>query len=459
MFGFLPIVFIVYYLVPQRFKNAVLAASGLFFYGWGEPVYLLLMMFTIAVDYAAGRIMERFDSNQKLRFRIMLTAVILNLGVFGVFKYTSFFVENINGIFGLSLPDPKLALPIGISFYTFQAMSYVIDLYRRDIRAQRSIVNFAGYVSMFPQLIAGPIVRYSDVEEEMYNRSITADDLSDGITIFIRGLGKKVLLANNIGAVWTAVKAMDYSEISALTAWVGIIAFSFQIFFDFGGYSDMAIGLGRMLGFHFPQNFNLPYLSKSITEFWRRWHMTLGSWFRSYVYIPLGGNRTTKLKHIRNILIVWGLTGLWHGASWNFVLWGLYFGVILLLEKFVYGKLLEKAPAALRHIYALLLILFGWVLFEMNAPAAIGGFIGAMFGMGGRVIDNNGIYLLVSNLLLFVLCAACSTSLPTRLRGWAAKRNVVFEGVSATVCSIVILAVSVCYLITSQYNPFLYLNF
>ena len=339
-------------------------------------------------------------------------------------------------------------------------MSYVIDLYRREIRVQKSFVNFAGYVTLFPQLIAGPIVRYSDIEAQIDGREISIGKIGDGVSVFIRGLAKKVILANTIGAVWTSIKAMDYTALPAATAWIGILAFTFQIYYDFSGYSDMAIGLGKMLGFDFPPNFDHPYLSKSITEFWRRWHMTLGSWFRSYVYIPMGGNRVGKWGLVRNILVVWMLTGLWHGASWNFVFWGLYFGVILLIEKLFLGKLIRKLPNILQWLYAFLLIVFGWVLFEMNSLPAIGNFVAAMFGLNGAgFADRQSLYLVLSNIAVILLCAVCATTLPRRVFSWLrSKWRAGANGVRLS-AELLLFFVCLCYLVTSTYNPFLYFNF
>ena len=460
LFGFLPIVLLIYYAVPKRVKNLIIMISGLFFYAWGEPVYVLVMLLTIAIDYSAGLLMERLGDRQKKRLAVMIAAVVLNLLFLGIFKYSSFVVQNINALFHTSIPDPKLPLPIGISFYTFQAMSYVIDLYRREIRVQKSFVNFAGYVTLFPQLIAGPIVRYSDIEAQIDGREISIGKIGDGVSVFIRGLAKKVILANTIGAVWTSIKAMDYTALPAATAWIGILAFTFQIYYDFSGYSDMAIGLGKMLGFDFPPNFHHPYLSKSITEFWRRWHMTLGSWFRSYVYIPMGGNRVGKWGLVRNILVVWMLTGLWHGASWNFVFWGLYFGVILLIEKLFLGKLIRKLPNILQWLYAFLLIVFGWVLFEMNSLPAIGNFVAAMFGLNGAgFADRQSLYLVLSNIAVILLCAVCATTLPRRVFSWLrSKWRAGANGVRLS-AELLLFFVCLCYHVTSTYNPFLYFNF
>ena len=460
LFAFLPIVLLLYYVVPKRWKNLILMCSGVFFYAWGEPFYVFLMLFTILIDYGAGLLMNRLDAQPKKKLAVLLISVVLNLGFLGVFKYGSFVVENINALFGAHLFDPELPLPIGISFYTFQAMSYTIDLYRKKIRVQKNIINFTAYVTMFPQLIAGPIVLYSDVENEIDDRRIGVSELSDGIGIFITGLAKKVLLANNIGALWTMVKGMDASTLPAMTAWLGILAFTFQIYYDFSGYSDMAVGMGKMLGFQFPQNFNYPYLSRSITEFWRRWHMTLGNWFKSYVYIPLGGNRCGIPRNICNLLIVWFLTGLWHGASWNFVFWGVYFGVLLIGEKFVWGKWLEKLPSFFRWLYAFVLVVFGWVLFEMTDLQSIGGFFAAMFGLNGAGFANSQtLYLLLSYLFLFLLAAVGSTRLVQKFRVFLEKKQAALCNGGRTVCVLAIFIICICYMVTSSYNPFLYFNF
>lgn len=460
LFAFLPITLLLYYAAPRKLKNPLLALSGIVFYAWGEPYYVFLMLFTILVDYGAGLLIERYRDDRKKRLLFLILSVVLNLGFLGLFKYGSFVVQNINALFGAELMDPKLALPIGISFYTFQAMSYTIDLYRGNIKVQRNVVNFAAYVTMFPQLIAGPIVRYSDVEQELAERTVDTDSMADGISFFIRGLAKKVLLANNIGLLWTTVKAMDPASVPVLTAWIGILAFAFQIYFDFSGYSDMAVGLGRMLGFHFPQNFDHPYVSKSITEFWRRWHITLSAWFRSYVYIPLGGNRGGAWRTIRNLAVVWLLTGLWHGASWNFVLWGAYFGLLLILEKFVWGKALLKLPGILQWLYTFLLVLFGWVLFEMNTPAGIGGYFTAMFGLNGAGFANSeSIFLLLSNLVLFFFCAVGSATMLRRAVSSVGERLPGIWRLLKTLGLLVLFGICICYLVTSSYNPFLYFNF
>lgn len=440
-------------------KNLVLMVSGFLFYAWGEPVYVLLMLFSTLLDYTAGRVMERYRENPKIRKAALLTSVIINLSLLAVFKYSSFLVENINALFGISLFNPDLPLPIGISFYTFQSMSYTIDLYRGDTKMQKSYINYAAYVSMFPQLVAGPIVRYDDVAAELENRTITLDKIGEGAFLFAQGLAKKVLLANNIGILWTNVKEMATAgSVPAVTAWLGILAFTFQIYFDFSGYSDMARGMGRMLGFDFPDNFRYPYMSKSITDFWRRWHMTLGSWFRSYVYIPLGGNRKGTARTIRNLLITWMLTGLWHGASWNFLLWGLYFGVLLIIEKFFLGKYLEKLPGWLQQTYSFLLVVFGWVLFEMETPALIGGFFGSMVGFGGFA-DKYSVYLLASYGLLMVLCMIASNNWVPRLVEMAGKKFPRVVSGCKPVYIVLALVFGTAFLVNSTYNPFLYFRF
>ncbi|HIV18187.1 MAG TPA: MBOAT family protein [Candidatus Merdivicinus intestinigallinarum] len=459
LYVFLPVVLLIYFLCPMSRKNLVLMVSGFLFYAWGEPVYVLLMLFSTLLDYTAGRVMERYRENPKIRKAALLTSVIINLSLLAVFKYSSFLVENINALFGISLFNPDLPLPIGISFYTFQSMSYTIDLYRGDTKMQKSYINYAAYVSMFPQLVAGPIVRYDDVAAELENRTITLDKIGEGAFLFAQGFAKKVLLANNIGILWTNVKEMATAgSVPAVTAWLGILAFTFQIYFDFSGYSDMARGMGRMLGFNFPDNFRYPYMSKSITDFWRRWHMTLGSWFRSYVYIPLGGNRKGTARTIRNLLITWMLTGLWHGASWNFLLWGLYFGVLLIIEKFFLGKYLEKLPGWLQQTYSFLLVVFGWVLFEMETPALIGGFFGSMLGAGGFA-DKYSVYLLASYGLLMVLCMIASNNwVPRLLKKAGNKFPRVISGCKPVYIALALIF-GTAFLVNSTYNPFLYFRF
>lgn len=460
LYLFLPVVLIFYFLVPKQARNFVLFVSGFVFYAWGEPVYIFLMTFTVLVDYTCGRVMTRFSGNKKARLAVLLASIIINLSILAVFKYNSFVVQNLNDLFGLSITDPKIALPIGISFYTFQSMSYTIDLYRKSVPEQKSFVDYAAYVSMFPQLVAGPIVRYGDVQRELQKRSVTVLNVGEGAGLFIQGLAKKVLIANNVGSLWTRVKEIPASELSVTTAWFGILAFTMQIYFDFSGYSDMAIGMGRMLGFRFPKNFDFPYVSKSVTEFWRRWHMTLGTWFREYVYIPLGGNRKGALRMVFNLLVVWMLTGLWHGASWNFVLWGLYYGILLMIEKLFLSKVLSKIPFSITRVYTFILVVLGWVLFEFTDISQAYAYYGAMFGTQGRAVaDGTFIYLLSSYGLVFVISLILSTDWLHRLSKGIYRRRPGVAKTIAIVLQVIMLLLCTAYLVDATYNPFLYFRF
>lgn len=464
LFYFLPAVLLVYYLVPQKGKNPVLLLFSLLFYACGEPVYVLLMIFSILMDYGLGLWLhhEKGKGDAGHPKRILVLAVIANLGLLAFFKYTDFFITNLNAL-GLSIPLLKITLPIGISFYTFQALSYIIDLYRGEVEVQRSVVSFGTYVSLFPQLIAGPIVRIRDVAEELKSRRENFDDFSSGVRRLVIGLAKKVLLANTAGALWTSISAMDTASLPVLTGWIGLAAFTFQIYFDFSGYSDMAIGLGRMFGFHFMENFDYPYISQSVTEFWRRWHISLSSWFREYVYIPLGGNRKGLPKQIRNIFIVWLLTGIWHGASWNFIAWGVYYGLLLMMEKLFLGRILAKIPAFFRHVYTILAFMLGWALFAFDSLPAGLSFIRSLFGGYGQALwDGQSIYLLYTNLLTFVLLIIGSTSLPKRLALKAENRltsRPVILSAAETVLVAAGLLLTVAFLEDASYNPFLYFRF
>ncbi len=465
LFYFLPAVLLAYYLVPRSWKNTVLLLFSLFFYAWGEPVYVLLMLAYIAVDYGFGLWMHRRAQagDEKGKKTLLILAVILNLAGLGFYKYADFFLETINGLTGLAIPVLHLPLPIGISFYTFQALSYLIDLYRGEVEVQKNPVDFGAYVTLFPQLIAGPIVRLKTIAYQLHDPNRESASLfASGIRRFVAGLGKKVLLANTIGAVWTEIAALDTATLPALTAWLGMVAFTFQIYFDFSGYSDMAIGLGRMFGFRFLENFDHPYVSRSITEFWRRWHISLSTWFREYVYIPLGGNRRGRGRQVINLLIVWALTGFWHGASWNFLAWGLFFGVLLIVEKLFLYRFLQKLPAALSWLYTILLVMLGWVFFSHDSLGEGLLYIRALFGGGGIGADSRSLYLLYTNLLLLGILTLCSTGLPRRLyrracaaaqgRAWviAAAEPVMMAGV---------FLLSVAYLVDASYNPFLYFRF
>lgn len=459
LYYFVPIVMLLYFIIPDKYRNFLIFVSGLFFYAWGEPKYFIIMIISTAIDYTAGLMIDKFDKSPKKRTAFLLVSVIMNLGLLAVFKYSSFIITNINSLFGTDITDPKLPLPIGISFYTFQSMSYTIDLYLRKIKVQKNFISFASYVTLFPQIVAGPIVRYEDVANEIDSRTISISKVSEGIGKFLKGLAKKVLLANNIGMIWSQVKAMDFGEISAATAWLGILAFTFQIYFDFSGYSDMAVGLGKMLGFNFPKNFDHPYTSKSISEFWRRWHITLGGWFRSYVYIPLGGNRNGLAKTIRNLVIVWALTGLWHGASWNFILWGLYFGVLITIERFGWGKILEKLPSVVSTLYTFILVVFGWVLFDTNTLGDAWSLFKAMFGGNGVWGDTTALYLAVTNVVIFAVCIFASTNCFNMLRDKLYEKRPALIRIGTPVVQTLVLVICTSYLVGSTYNPFLYFRF
>ena len=457
LFVFLPVVLAVYYIVPSGYRNLVLFLFSLFFYAWGEPKYIIIMLFSTIVDYINGLLIEYFKDkgNLKKAKLALISSVVINLSLLSFFKYSNFFIGNINNIFNLNLNLLEITLPIGISFYTFQTMSYSIDVYRGIVKAQRNIISFGTYVTLFPQLIAGPIVQYKTVANELNERKKNSNEISCGITRFVIGLGKKVLLANSLGYIWAQISSKNIAELSVLSAWIGICMFSLQIYFDFSGYSDMAIGLGKMFGFSFNENFNYPYESRSITEFWRRWHISLGSWFKEYVYIPLGGN---KNKQIRNIAIVWFLTGLWHGASWNFILWGVYFGVILLIEKLVLSKFLRINS----RIYALILISIGWVIFYFDNLSEGILYLKSMFFLNGNMmIDNTSLYMLNSNLLLILIGILAATSIPKKVVQYFFKGKESSLGVDLlhSLFLFIILALSTAYLVNSTYNPFLYFRF
>ncbi len=455
MYFFLPCVLLLYYISPIKMKNIVLLASGLFFYAWGEPIYVFLMLLTTFVDYMAGLMIYKYDNQPKKRKIALLGSLIINLGILFVFKYSSFVI----GIFGIDIE--ALPLPVGISFYTFQSISYTMDMYMRNINVQKSFINYATYVTLFPQIVAGPIVRYEDVQNEINKRKINGLLIGEGVGIFIKGLVKKVFIANNIGMLWTEIKAMEYSELSVITSWLGILAFTFQIYYDFSGYSDMAVGLGKMLGFNFPENFKHPYISRSISEFWRRWHITLGTWFRSYVYIPLGGNRNGTAKTLRNLIVVWGLTGLWHGASWNFILWGFYFGLIIIIERLFLGEKLKKVRPWVSTAYTFILVVFGWVLFDTATISDAFEYFGAMFGAGKGFIDSLAIFELKNYLMLFIISAIGSTEFfrntLKKLRRKSSTSKIVYY--ATPIVQVLMLFMCTAYLVDATYNPFLYFRF
>ena len=461
LFTFLPITLALYFVIPvRRIRNIVLLIASLVFYAWGEPVYIFLMIFSIVFNYFLGRDIDFNSDNPRAKKRSLILAVVINLLILGFFKYYGFAVESLNAILPFEIPYKPVSLPIGISFYTFQTMSYIIDVYRGRAHVQKDIINFGVYVSMFPQLIAGPIVRYVDIDAQLNNRKESLPMFGNGVMYFIRGLAKKVLIANNIGMLFTTVSGMAFGEFSVVTAWLGALAYTFQIYFDFGGYSDMAIGLGKMFGFNFVKNFDYPYISKSVTEFWRRWHISLGTWFREYVYIPLGGNRVSTGRHIRNILVVWFLTGLWHGASWNFVVWGLYYGLLLLFEKYVLVKVEEKIPSWLRHLYTFILVVIGWVLFASPDLSSAIKYIGVMFGIGASgFCDTAGIYYLLTNVIMLVIAAVGSLPVVHTLFKrfiFKPKRKRIK---SAVVIYMILFLMVVAYLVNATYNPFLYFRF
>ena len=465
LFRFLPAVLLLYYIVPRPLRNLVLFLFSLLFYAWGEPVYIVLMLVSILVSYTGGIIVDRMKKHgrQGAAKAALIVSSVISLSLLGFFKYADFMIGTVNSITGAGFDLLEIALPIGISFYTFQTMSYTIDVYRGEAKVQKNIISFGAYVVMFPQLIAGPIVQYKTIDEQLRSRRETAGEFAHGIHRFMIGLGKKVLLANNAGVLWDTIRAMTVSEVPVLTAWMGLIAYSFQLYFDFSAYSDMAIGLGHMFGFRFLENFNYPYISKSITEFWRRWHISLGTWFRDYVYIPLGGNRVNAWRHIRNIFVVWLLTGIWHGADWNFMIWGIYYGVLLLLEKFVLGRWLKKLPTVLQHIYCLFFVLIGWNLFVFDDMGAGIRYLQALFGGYGQGIWNQEtIYLLYNNVILLIILTLGSTMLPKKIGMWLCRKLQNHEVIITVVTNlfyVMIFFLSVAWLVDASYNPFLYFRF
>ena len=461
LFFFLPLVLALYYIVPFRFRNAVLLVFSLVFYAWGEPVYILIMLACILVNYLCGRLIDAKALGRRKLWLVL--SLVISLGMLGVYKYGGFAVSQLNLIPGVNLPPCDLPLPIGISFFTFQALSYCVDVWRGDVKAEKNLVNFAAYVSMFPQLIAGPIVRYSTVSEELHAREITFDGFSSGIMRFMRGLFKKVLIADVLGVMWAQVSA-EIENLSAAAAWLGIIAFTLQLYFDFSGYSDMAIGMGRMMGFTFEENFNYPLTAVSVTDFWRRWHISLSSWFRDYVYIPLGGNRGGTWKHIRNLLAVWLLTGLWHGAAWNFVLWGLYYGVLLICEKYIWGRALEKLPAFLRHIYTLLIVVTGFEFFVFDDFGKMGSYLGRMFCTAGNpAAGSDFLYYVTGFGVVIALACVLSTPLASTVRkcidGCGSRVTKGICNGAVSIGYILLFVICVAAMVNDSYSPFLYFRF
>jgi len=457
IFIYLPVVLAVYYLLPRKWRNLWLFVVNLVFYGWGEPVYILLMVFSVSLNYFSGRMIDKYRADDKKARLILVANTAINILLLVFFKYYDLLAETISLIPGLNVRPLGLGLPIGISFYTFQNMSYVIDVYRGDTDAQKNYIDYGTYLALFPQLIAGPIVRYKDVAEQLETRTHSVERFASGVRRFVIGLAKKTLIANNIGRLWDVYAGTPVSQLTFVGSWLGIIAFSLQIYFDFSGYSDMAIGLGRMLGFEFLENFNYPYISKSITEFWRRWHMSLSGWFRDYVYIPLGGSRKGLKRQIFNLLVVWALTGIWHGANWTFLLWGLYYAFFLIIEKVFLLRWLEKIPSFVGHIYALLVAVCGWVLFELGNMSHVVSYYKAMFGLGGGgFISGTDRYYLSSFLLLLIVGAVASTPIGARLYE---KMPDKVKGVLSPLLAALVMVISTAYLVDATYNPFLYFRF
>ncbi|EEL72273.1 Membrane bound O-acyl transferase MBOAT [Bacillus mycoides] len=444
-------------------RNFVLLAFSLIFYAWGEPRFVLLMLFSIILNYCFGLLVHHYDKRKNMKVTFLIMAVVGNILLLSYFKYISFFTDILNQTLHLSIHVDPIPLPIGISFYTFQAMSYVIDIYRKDGDVQKNPLNLALYISIFPQLIAGPIVRYNIVADQIKTRIHSFERFTAGIQIFVLGLAKKMLIANQVGFVADKIFALPPSEMSAGTAWIGIIAYTLQIYFDFSGYSDMAIGLGKMFGFDFPKNFNYPYISKSISEFWRRWHITLGSWFRDYIYIPLGGNRVSKLANYRNLFIVWGLTGLWHGASWTFITWGLYYGFIISIEKAGFEKILNKLWKPLQHAYVLIIVMIGWVFFRADNFAYSFQYLKAMFGIERQsFIDDNTMLYIHEYIVIFIIAFIAATPILKRIKNileLAPKTYIFTMQVVRPILLLSLFMISIMYLINSTYNPFIYFRF
>lgn len=456
MFAYLPITLLAYYLVPRQGRNIFLFIVNLIFYGWGEPKLVLLMVFNIFFNYIGGWLVDKYRADAKKKKLFLILTCVLDIGILAVFKYTGMITETLNMLPFLNIPELQISLPIGISFYTFQTMSYVIDVYRDDAPVSKNFINFGTYVALFPQLIAGPIVRYRDVAEQLVNRRETLEMFTNGVKLFMVGLAKKVIIANTMGTLTTNIFATT-DENGVVGTWVGMIAYTFQIYFDFSGYSDMACGLGNMMGFEFLKNFNYPYIAKSITDFWRRWHISLSTWFKEYVYIPLGGNRKGVKRQILNLLIVWGLTGLWHGAAYNFVLWGLYYGLLLILEKFVLKKFLDRLPSFVQHIYTLFIIIIGWGLFYFTDVGQLGEFMVDLFNFGNGICGDQAFNLIMSNLPMLIIAAVASTPLATML--YTRFEHTRFMWIPETLYCMGVLAVSTASLVNQSYNPFLYFRF
>lgn len=460
LFYFLPTLLILYALVPSKLKNLVMILASFLFYAWGEVRFVPVMLSLSVIDFVFAKLMEKNRNNDRKRKIYMLIPVLCNLGVLVYFKYTNFIMGNLFGLFGLESPFVQVVLPIGVSFNSFQSISYGIDVYRGTTHCEKKYYNYLAYTTLFPQIIAGPIVRYVTVEDDLDDHMLTVNSFTVGMRRFILGLGKKVLIANNVGLLWSQISEGVAGAPSVLLYWIGILAYTFQIYFDFSGYSDMAIGLARVFGLSFDENFNYPYIAKSITEFWRRWHITLGAWFRDYVYIPLGGNRGSVKKHLRNLLIVWALTGLWHGASWNFMLWGIYFSLVLILEKYYILKKLEKLPSFARHMYTMGVVMVSWVIFYFEDLSKVLQYLRGMFGFGGVPLYNDqSLYYLLSYALIFIMAAYFSVPHGKEILEKKEKEPKLAWRIFSTALYGLLFYSSVAYLVDSTYNPFLYFRF
>ena len=458
-FYFLTITLLVYYLVPRKLRNLVILCASLLFYYWGERVYVLIMFLSTAIDFTHGLLVEHYkkrDNDRAARMAVV-SSIVFNLALLVFFKYWDFLAGSLQAMGLTFMPVLNIHLPIGISFYTFQTMSYTVDVYRGDARAQRSILNFGTFVTLFPQLIAGPIIKYKDLGDQIDERTTSTEKFASGVQIFMVGMAKKILIANNVGMLWESYKAMGPGELTGAGAWLGVLAFSFQIYFDFSGYSDMATGLGRMLGFEFLPNFNYPYISRSITEFWRRWHISLSTWFREYLYIPLGGNRCSKARWMFNLFVVWAATGIWHGASWNYLLWGLYFFVLLMVEKFLLLDKLNRAPAPVSHVYTLFLVLVSWAVFAIEDFGHLTAYLKVMFGLGGVPLADGAFgYYLTSYLPILCAAALASTPLGKTVFAKLPQRAAQVSGAALILAGLVLCT---AYLVDGTYNPFLYFRF
>ena len=460
LYIFLPIMLLIYFVVPRKLKNAVMILASLVFFAWGEIRYIFIMLILAVMDFFCGKGINKNEGNKPKQKLYLFIDIGVNLLILFFFKYADFIIANINEILNTQIPLLNIPLPIGVSFNTFQSLSYIIDVYRGTVKCEKSFYNYLTYTTLFPQIIAGPIVRYETVDEELETKKISMDNFSKGMRRFIVGLGKKVLIANNVGTLWNIIEIGEYSEMSMLLSWTSIIAFALQIYFDFSGYSDMAIGLANIFGMDFDENFNYPYISKSITEFWRRWHITLGSWFRDYIYIPLGGNKKGFLKQIRNILIVWFLTGAWHGASWNFILWGLFFGVILILEKVILLKLLKKLPTWTNYVYTAFLVLISWVIFAFEDLGKVKDYLFTMFHLNKtNIVNAEGLYYLKNYFIIIVIGLILSTPVISKLLKKLEKKQSNIRSILITGVYIGILVLSTASLVSDSYNPFLYFRF